>query len=51
MSDEQKKPKVTLIKHKKPVASAAKDETEKKKILKASRFFPVLSKRCRRPHP
>ena len=48
MSEEQKKPKVTLIKHKKPPAPSAdnkgKDEAEKKKIVVVKKKKVVVKK-------
>jgi len=48
MSEEQKKPKVTLIKHKKPPAPSVdkmgKDETEKKKIVVVKKKKVVVKK-------
>jgi translation initiation factor IF-2 len=47
MSEEQKKPKVTLIKHKKPaptVDTQGKDETEKKKIVVIKKKKVVVKK-------
>ena len=48
MSEEQKKPKVTLIKHKKPPAAPVdtkgKDETEKKKIVVVKKKKVVVKK-------
>ncbi|UCF99281.1 MAG: translation initiation factor IF-2 [Spirochaetaceae bacterium] len=47
MSDEQKKPKATLIKHKKPIPSAetkGKDEPEKKKIVVVKKKKVVVKK-------